>query len=65
MGAWIRIKYISDETGREVGLLGHFTSKAEFREAVKRYRIRADDVTYIAINGQKYAPTPENFKKLI
>lgn len=64
-GAWIRIKYISERTGREVGNTAHVQDKEMMRELLDRYYLTPDRITYLEIDGQQYNATPENIKALI
>lgn len=64
-GAWIRIKYISERTGREVGHTAHIQDKEMISELLGRYYLTPDRITYLEIDGQQYNATPENIKALI
>lgn len=64
-GSWIRLKYISEQTGREVGHMGHHTGKRSVKDLFMREYIDPGKVTLIELDGKAIEPTRENVLKFL
>jgi hypothetical protein len=63
-GAWVRIKYISERTGRPVWHTGHYAKKANLMEVFQRYHIDPDKMLALQVNGADKAPTKAELKTI-
>jgi hypothetical protein len=62
MTTWVKIKYVSQDTGKEVG---HKTTAERMQEVAHRYHIAPETVTYIEVDGEEYPATAQNFRTII